>query len=119
MLNEQWDITYTPWGIANRFNGRTIQLNTALKQKKWARLHDSILEHEKAHTSGWGWKDVALDLKPFPHKQDYRLFILTHPSSWVQFIPVWRFRRQWYIDLTLCIFYAICATIIGGLIWLI
>jgi hypothetical protein len=74
-------IEYVNYGIGNTFKDR-IELNKALK--KYPKLHDKVLQHELKHYN----KEENVDLKEHQGWQMNK-FIITHPSTWVQYLPVW------------------------------
>lgn len=104
-------ICKSKWGIASRV-GNTIYVNQELE--KYPKLYKAILNHEKKHTSKWNLSDLKLDLSGkdlIDHKKEYYKFILLHPKSWVQFIPVCKQDGIWQVDLSLIIFYTLSAII--------
>lgn len=110
-------IIKTNYGIASR-TGNTIFINKELD--KYPNLKQAILTHELSHTSGWSWHDFKIDLTNKHLKEvdgDYYKFILTHPKSWTEFLPINIYKGNISFNLTLIIFYSIFL-ILGGLIWL-
>jgi len=98
-------IIYSDKGIASRF-GNSIVLNKKLKQKKYKKLHDEIIEHELGHTSnGFSWHDFKHDLNWVQHKKLYWKFILTTPKSWFQFSPIYYHFGEPYVDLSLILYW--------------
>lgn len=92
---------YISYGIGNRV-GDIIYLNKKLK--KFPKLHKAVLKHEKNHTSGWSLKDFFMDLhiKELEGvRGDYYKFILTHPSSWVNFSPFLKLEDTWCFDINI------------------
>lgn len=61
-----------------------------IKLIKYPKLYKKVLDHEIAHLKGDKHKD-------FKERMGFNmwLFIITHPSSWCQFLPLW------YMDNTL------------------
>lgn len=96
-------------GIANRFPDGVIQIHKKMaKDLIYRPLLREIIEHEMYHTdTGYSWHDFKLDLKGFKNKGLYRRFVLTTPSAWVQFSPVYKANKRWYFDMTLLISYSI------------
>jgi len=82
-------IEYTNFGLASRV-GNIIYLNKRLL--KHPELHDALLRHEKAHTSGFSWQDIKIDIIN-PHlkgvKLKYWAFLLSTPQSWVEVMPIY------------------------------
>ena len=113
-----YKIEYTKYGIANRFNGERIEIHQKLREKRFRPLLLEILEHEKQHTdTGYSLTDLKLDLNGFKNKKLYRQFILTTPSSWVQFSPMYKSHGKWYFDITLILFWICTLGIIGIILW--
>lgn len=98
-------IEYIDYGIGNRVDN-TIYLNKKLQH--YPKLHDAILNHEKKHTSGWNLSDLWLDINNPTKgiKKEYYLFILKHPKSWVNFLPVMFIKGKICIDMTLAFAWA-------------
>jgi len=109
-------IIKTKYGIASRV-GDDIFINKELL--KYPKLYWAILDHEMSHTSGWTLHDLKIDLTN-KHlnglKKDYYNFILTHPKSWTEFLPINLYKGNVSFNLTLIIFYSLFL-IFGGLIW--
>lgn len=101
-------------GIANRFPNSVIEIHGKLYLPEYSELLLEIIAHEKEHTDSWTVKDIALDIVGFRHKIKYAKFILTTPSSWWQFIPIYKAQDgQYYYDITLMLFYGLTAALIG------
>lgn len=82
------------YGIACRI-GDDIYYNRKLES--YPILLSAILQHEHRHTSGMTMKDVSLDLDNEdikPLKKEYYNFVLTHPSSWTELLPAWRYEGR-------------------------
>jgi len=104
---------YIDWGIGNRV-GNTIYLNKNLKQ--YPRLHKAILEHEKNHSDDWELKDLVMDLQIDELKGlkgKYYWFVLTHPKSWVNFLPVMKIEGRWCVDPDIIISWILMIIILG------
>jgi hypothetical protein len=116
-INSRIRIEYSDTGIASRI-GDTIVINKKLQQFDQV-LYSSILLHEYEHTSGFTFKDFLMDLK-VEHIKDYRgryyWFILTHPSSWTEFLPIIKFHGHWVINPSLLMFQGLMLLAIGG-VW--
>ena len=90
-------------GIASMFidkTGKWIEMNSALK--KYPKLYNAILKHEMKHyRSKNKFIDFKIDTFDKPPK-GLGKFILKHPSSLTEFLPVWtNYRGQlapnWYL----------------------
>ncbi len=82
------EIKYVPYGIACRV-GNTIYINERLKSHR--KLYNAILKHEKNHTEDFAMKDILLDIhldELNGLKREYYKFIISNPSSWVEFLPI-------------------------------
>ena len=101
MRRNNFEITIVNQGIANRLPGNRIEINKKLLQRKYWKLLNEILSHEMAHTDiGYSEKDLMLDLMGFKQKRLYRNFILTTPSAWTQFFPIYYSRGRFYYDIS-------------------
>lgn len=113
-------VMYIPWGIANVMGGK-IYLNQALKEKEWDNLREKVMAHELKHgmEDKYTSKDLANDMGHLSLDLDILLFIGQHPSSWVQFSPVWVYDRKLWIDKHLLLTYSVvvAAGVIGWLIF--
>ena len=92
-------ITEINHGIASRI-GDNIYINKKIKKYDMG-LFMALLEHEEAHTSGYKWKDIKMDMVNDSiknKKREYYGFILTHPSSWTEFLPIQRIDNRWICD---------------------
>jgi hypothetical protein len=101
-------IKKTHYGIASRV-GDTIYINEAL-ENKYPRLYQALITHEQNHSGSISLKDLFIDvgnveLKDL--KKEYYSFILTHPSSWSEFLPFWIIEGKFQINITLLVFYII------------
>ncbi len=107
------------YGIACRI-GNIIYINKKLKN--YPELYNAILRHEKAHTSGFSWKDIILDINN-PHlkglKRQYYSFILKNPSSLVEFLPFGWYNSQIIINPLLTGLYGLISILIGGILWIV
>lgn len=97
--NPKFKVIYINNGIANRLPGNVILINKNLLNIKYYPLLLEIVEHEIKHTSeGYKRSDFLLDIKGFKHSWLYTKFILTNPSAWLQFSPIWHYKGKWYWD---------------------
>ena len=89
-MDEQLKIVYRNYGIADRFPD-CIELNKHLK--KWPSLHKALIEHEARHTNRKGFtkEDLVHDLSTPNQLSTWKMmkFIMRHPFSLVQFVPVY------------------------------
>jgi hypothetical protein len=109
-------IKHIPFGIACRI-GNTIYIHKDM-EKFSVGLYNAILEHERSHTSHLTLHDILIDLEN-RHldglKKEYYNFILTHPTTLVELMPVWKYDGKYVWNLLLCLFYLG----LGGIAWLI
>lgn len=78
------------WGIASRV-GNKIFINKDITNPK---LYAALLNHEKLHSEGLHGTDLMIDFQGKgleDVKKEYWSFVFTHPKSWVQFLPIWKF----------------------------
>jgi len=76
------------YGIASRI-GNIVYINKELKN--YPKLYNSILRHEKAHSSGFDIRDILLDINGKylrEVKKEYWKFVFRNPNSWIQFAPI-------------------------------
>jgi len=105
-------IKETDWGIACKIDD-IIYLNKHLKEHP--KLYKAILKHEKAHTDGFDWKDIQIDMqgKYFrPVKKEYYKFMFTHPKSFITFLPFWKYGKTFAIDPIQIMFWILVTTLI-------
>lgn len=108
------EVRYTDYGIGNRYSGY-IELNRKLKDPRWRKLHDEILEHELSHTNdGYSVKDLMLDIRPTWSRGLYWKFFLTTPKAWLQLSPVYKSGKRIYFDISVTIAWII----LGITIWI-
>lgn len=107
-------IRYVNWGIANRFPGK-IEMNSKLLLPKYILLRNEILAHEMKHSDyKYTFDDFKQDFRfRLKHKWLYRWFILTTPSSWVNFSPFYRSEGKWYIDYNILITWCVSLFLLG------
>lgn len=112
-------IKYINKGTGNRI-GDTIYLNKNLKRHP--RLHEAILEHEKKHSSDFKLKDILHDLDNKEIKSvrgEFYWFVLTNPSSWVNFFPVMKIEKRFYVDLSVLVIWLFFISLWGFILWII
>lgn len=111
-------IKYINFGIASR-QGNNIYLHKGLL--KHPALHAAILEHEKAHTSGYAWHDFIIDVRN-NHlkglKKEYYSFILKNPSSLSEFLPFWVYEGNLIINPLILLLYGLTISFMGVFGWL-
>ena len=113
-MKQQLNIVYRDWGISDRFNDGTIEINKHLN--KYPKLKRAILAHEIDHTdqSGFNRKDFLHDISS-PDKIDMfemMKFVIKHPHSLVQFLPGYYHKeRGLVLDANMIIAYSIIGTI--------
>ena len=106
------------YGIGNRFKDRIEIHEKIYNNEKYKPLFYEILYHELKHSNdGWSYNDILLDLNSFKNKRLYWNFVLTTPSSWIQFSPIYRSQNKYYIDPSLIIFYLISIALMTILIY--
>lgn len=111
-------IEYIKHGIACRV-GDTIFLHEKLKG--YPELQSSMIAHENEHSPSLNKRDLLIDLRIRNFKgirKDYYRFILTHPSSWTEFLPIGIYKDKFLINPILLMFYAVTLIIIGGIGWI-
>lgn len=94
-------LKYINYGTGNRV-GNTIYLNKNLK--KYPKLHDAILTHEKKHTGRFSMFDLKLDFdnKELANvKNEWLRFIFKYPRTWINFFPIMKLGNNWCVDLSL------------------
>ncbi len=113
-MGEQLKIVYRDYGIADRFPDNVIELNKHLK--KWPSLHKALIEHEARHTNRKGFtkEDLLHDLSTPNQLSTWKMmkFIVRHPFSLVQFVPIyWTKKRGLIIDYNLIIIWCVICLI--------
>jgi len=102
-MKEKMKIKYIDYGIGNRI-GSTIYLNKQLKSIPG--LCEAIKRHEYNHCDGWNFGDFMMDLSLKELKnvrKEYYRFIITHPKTWVNYLPFMKIEGKWCFDLSLTI----------------
>jgi len=82
------------FGIACRIKN-TIYINKKLKLPKWKNLYETILNHELSHSNNFTKQDIINDINNYDlHsvKKEYSKFVLSTPSSWVEYLPFWFYK---------------------------
>jgi predicted SprT family Zn-dependent metalloprotease len=111
-MKKQQRIVYSEYGLANVYSDK-IELNKSLKLKKYKVLRDYIIKHELEHkiNSFDLMHEFKIDWKIMP-KLIY--FVIIHPSTYLDFLPVQRKNKYWIIDSNMCLLYLILISIIVG-----
>lgn len=96
------------WGLANSYPDR-IEINKNLKYYK--DLRNNIIKHELKHIEG---NDLIQEFdyniwKIFP---SLSYFILTHPSTWIDFLPIQIRKSKIIIDINMIKLYLIIIVLI-------
>ncbi len=110
------EIKYINFGTGNMADG-VIYLNKNLK--KYPRLHDAILKHERKHSGRFKVKDIMLDFRNEEIRsmnKEYYSFLLRHPKALVNFLPALKINGVWYYDLSL-VFIWMFGIVMGIMIW--
>jgi len=111
-------VIMTSFGVACRINN-VIYVNEKLRN--YPKLMKAILTHEFNHTNGFSWKDIRLDIRNSELrglKLQYYKFILRNPSSWIEFLPVWKYEGKIVYNLSLLLIYGFFLIIFGGVLLL-
>ena len=107
-MKKQKKVIYCEWGIANHYDD-FIEINKELKSKK--NLRDYIIKHELGHTHNYDilheFKDINLKVLP-----SLSWFIITHPKTWIDFLPVQLKYDKWIVDVNMITLYIICGILI-------
>lgn len=104
-------IKYIDYGIGNRV-GNTIYLNKKLKEIPG--LHDAIVKHEYNHSDNWNFGDFLQDVSVRELRairKQYYWFILSNPSTWINFSPVMLIEGKWCFDLSIAIVWVFFLTL--------
>ncbi len=115
-MEQQLNIVYRNWGISDRFNDGTIEINKNLD--KYPKLKRAILAHEVDHTnqSGFTRKDFLHDISS-PDKVDMfemMKFVIKHPRSWFQFLPFYYHKQRGLVlDANMIIAYSVIVAMVG------
>ncbi len=115
------EVNYVNYGVANRYEDR-IEVNRNLMD--YPHLLSQIIKHEEQHTSKlFSMYDLKHDLTCDSQLDQRQLidFILKHPSSWTQFLPITiGFNRGFkiYYDINKGLVYLALLLIMGGAIWI-
>lgn len=115
----QKSVKWVNWGIANVINGR-IYIHKKLKKSEYRNLRKKILAHERQHDieNRYTLTDMMQDAKHTNIDLDLIFFIISTPSSWLQFSPILYYEKQLIIDRQTLYLYTlmIFAVMIGWII---
>ena len=103
MSNHQPQVLHINCGFACKV-GNKIYINKKLR--KHTKLYNAVVKHELEHTDGFEFRDIVTDVKGKHLKKvrkEFWFFILTHPSTWVHFLPVWRYGGRWTLDIVMLV----------------
>ena len=103
MGKKKQKLIYTQWGLANYYSDH-IELNKAFRKDK--KLRDYVVQHELKHTDKFDIQHDLTDIKP----QTFRLmwFVLIHPRTWIDFLPIQIKKGEIIYDTNLTILYGLC-----------
>ena len=112
------EIEIINYGIACRVGNKILVNKHLFKNRP---LANAIIKHEMGHSKFFSIKDIFHDLRIKNIdglRNDYYRFIITHPSSWTEFLPFWRHKGKLFVNVTLLGFYGIVLAIMGGIGWI-
>ena len=105
--------------IANRFDGY-IEINKNLK--KYPKLLEPILQHEKDHTNqAWSYQDFKLDFFSNSNVNYLKLikFMFRYPASFLQLSPILYSKKRGFVfDINLLIMYITMVVVFTSTIYL-
>lgn len=115
-MTNQITIIKRNYGIADRFNDGTIEINKNLDD--YPKLKKAILDHELGHTSKkeFNKSDFIHDLNATKDidKKELLRFMIKHPKSLTQFLPInYSKKRGLIIDVNMAIAYIVIITIVS------
>lgn len=94
-------IKYCDWGIAN-FYGTHVEINRGLSKDK--RLRDYVVKHELGHKDEF---DLGHEFDFNPMLPRLAKFVLLHPKTWIDFLPIQLKKGNIIFDLNLTLLYCI------------
>ncbi|KKK97683.1 hypothetical protein LCGC14_2650300 [marine sediment metagenome] len=117
MEQELKPVVYVSHGVANRYSD-CIEINKNLK--KYPILLNPILEHENQHTDEFiTKKDLKLDfMSRTVHTFEMLKFMLKHPASFTQILPIGFRKGKITYDVNVFIFWAVMLGMIFGGIYI-
>ena len=116
MVGQKLKVIYRNYGIADRFEDGTIELNRNLND--YPELKNALIQHEIKHTNNpkLNKKDFLHDLSTQDQIKtwDMMRFMFRHPLSLVQFIPIYYTKERGLIkDKNLMVIYTFFLIIAG------
>ena len=112
-LKNNMEVFYVNHGIGNNF-GNYIEINKHLKD--YPKLHESVLNHELKHTNSFfSWRDFKIDVtESQTNSWDLLKFMVRHPLSFTQLLPVYITKKQGIVyDLNLIFIYLFVGMFLG------
>jgi hypothetical protein len=95
----------TEYGIASRSDNE-IFINRRLN--KYPELKDAIIDHEMHHSFGYSFDDLTMEFG-IPQLDGFKLqyykFILTNPSTWTEYSPIWIQNKEIKLSPTMLFFW--------------
>jgi len=90
------EVKLVNFGVANNYFD-CIEIHKDLP--KFPRLYVPILKHEFGHEGLTTMGDLKHDLNKIPglNYKEYYKFILTRPSTWVQYLPIWWHPKRGFV----------------------
>lgn len=73
---------------------------------KYPKLYQAVIDHEKRHTARITKDDIAIDMfndELKDSKREFYKFMLTHPRTFLGFLPVTKIGKTWAFDLELAV----------------
>lgn len=115
MKKKQIKVVYAKRGLASFF-GDYIELNYHLKNNK--KLRDYIVKHELNHSKSFdlGHEFKSINFKIMP---SLIYFVLKHPSTWIDFLPIYIRNKTFIYDINLTILYCMSSVLLIILIYII
>jgi len=115
-VNQELKIIHRSYGIADRYDNGTIEINKNLE--KYPELKSAIIRHEIKHTNNprFNKKDFLHDLEAPEQLKLFTLikFIFKHPLSLVQFLPAYYTRKKGLVlDLNLIVIYSVVLSVLS------
>jgi len=101
---EQNNIQYVEWGLANWYEDK-IELNINLK--KYPKLHDYILNHEKKHKKGFDLIHEFFLILNIKYLFMILLFCIKYPKTLIDLSPIWIKGNTLIYDLNKILLYSI------------
>jgi len=108
-MEQELKIVYRDYGIADRFDDGTIELNRNLD--KYPELKRAIIQHEIKHTNNprFNKQDLLHDLSTQDQVRTWHMiqFIFKNPKAFMQFVPLYYTKeRGWIKDNNLIVIWS-------------